>query len=257
MKTLTMDGVQLHQDKNNYRVVVAHSMTNNPSLSELENLKNTGEKYFEVESITQRENKNRPHRGEKLPHREDGDYVITYKVPMAAKSLLSIKSSNEILKLSILNEVLIDNLLEQQDVIKPMIHPANIFFMDMKTVRYLYCSNGELHNSSVPVLEQYKALVVSMLTKYSFEKMLYAATRKEVLQKANNVFLIQIEKCTTVAELQEMIQNRLNKIESDFFIFRDKEDRAKKQKRATQLTVLTIGVIVCAVLLALVLWRVL
>lgn len=244
MKTLTMDGLQLYQNRNEYTVSIAASMTNMPKVEELEDLKELQEPFFEVTELS------------KIPNGEGilKKIKIAYKVPMTAKSLLSIKKSNEILKLAVLNEVLKDNLLMKQSQYMPLIHPANIYLLDMRTVRYLYVDNGELYRNPRPALEQYKALAVSMLTKYSYEKMCNQAVRQEVLQKAGNMFLISLEKCETVEQMQEMIESRLNKAESNHFLYNDKKDSAKRKKTELLLTVLSICSVISLILLAVILF---
>ncbi len=238
MMTLTMDGIQLYKNNNEHKISMPLSMTREPSLSELDNLKNAGEKFFDIKEIQQE---------------KSGKYIVTYNIPMTAKNLLSVKQSNEILKLSILNEVLKDNIIEQKGGYIPLLHPANIFFLDMKTVRYMYVDNGMLYRSEKPALEQYKALIISILTKYSYEKMQNSVTRKEVLMKLDNLFLIQIEKSNSVEQLQELIRNRLNKIESEFFLMQYQEDKIRKRKNDTKLTVIMVCVIVVFIIMLIIL----
>ena len=240
MTTLTMDGLQVYKDKNKYCVSIAGSMTNQPSITALDNLKNVGEKFFELKDISKDTGK-------------ADKYIFKYETPANAKNLLSAKNGHEILKLSLLNEVIKDDMLNQRDVFIPLIHPANIFFMDMKTIRYMYTDNGELYTSKKPALEQYKALIVSMMTKYSYEKMLNAAVRKDILQKHSNVFLIQIEKCKTIEEMQKLLDNRLNKTESDFFLFRLREENEIRRKATIKLTV----TMVCAIISVAILFMIL
>lgn len=244
MKVLLMDGLQLTQQNKSYRISVPASMTNMPSVEGLQDLKTEHDSFFEVTDISA-----------KIPNGKGKAerYFLDYKVPMAAKSFLSIKGSNEILKLSVLNEVLKTNLPGQESQYIPLIHPANIYFLDMKTVRFLYVDNGELYKNPRPVLEQYKALVASMFTKHSFEKLQNAAIRQEILQKANNLFLIQIEKAASVEQMQQMIENRLSKVESDFFLNLHNEEKGRRKKNNMLLTFIAAGVVICMVLLILIL----
>lgn len=244
MKTLTMDGLQLYQNRNEYTVSIAAGMTNMPKLEELEDLKELQEPFFVISDLS------------KIPNGEGilKKIKITYKVPMTAKSLLSLKKSDEILKLAVLNEVLKDNLMMKQSQYIPLMHPANIYMLDMRTVRYLYVDNGELYRNPRPALEQYKALVISMLTKYSYEKMQNQAIRQDALKKANNMFLIAIEKCETVEQMQEMIENRLNKAESNHFLYNDKKDSAKRSKTELLLAVFTVCSVVSTILLSVILF---
>lgn len=239
MKTVTMDGLQVYRDKNKYCVSVAATMTNNPSITALENLKNLDVPFLNLKEVMKASGK-------------DNKYILSYDVPGNAKTFLEVKGGHEILKLSILNEIVKDDLLNQREFFTPLIHPANIFFLDIKTIRYMYADNGELYRSKKPALEQYKALIISMFTKYSYEQMLNAANRKEILQKKGNLFLIQLEKSKTVEELQSLIESRLNKTESDYFMYRLMEDNDRKRKATMKLSIIMICAIVSVVILAMI-----
>lgn len=232
MKTTTMDGLQLYKNAKESIVAIAATMTNKPSLNELESLKNTGDKFFSVKSITGK-----------------GRYKITYEVPGEAQSILSLKGSHEILKLSLLNEILKDDLLNKTDTLIPVIHPENIYCMNIRNIKYLYGDNGELYRSKVPALEQYKTLIISMLTKFSFEKMQDTEERRKQLQKKNDLFLIQIEKTKNVSDMQQLIEKRLDKMETEYFINKYKEDKIISKKTAIKTTV----TMVCSVIILLLL----
>ena len=234
MITTTMDGLQLYKNKDEYIVSIAATMTNKPALHELENLKNAGEKFFDVKSISGK-----------------GRYKIVYDVPQQAKSLLDLKGSHEILKLSLLNEVLKDDLLNQKDSFIPVIHPENIYCMNIRNIKYLYADNGELYRSKVPALEQYKTLIISMFTKFSFEKMQDTLERRNQLQKKNDLFLIQIEKTKSVSDMQKLMEQRLSKMETEYFISGYMAEKVAKKKAATKLTVTMVCSIIILIILIL------
>lgn len=232
MTTTTMDGLQVYKNEGEYIVTIAATMTNKPELYKLDNLKNAGDKFFDVKSISGK-----------------GRYKIVYDVPPEAQSLLSLKGCHEIIKLSLLNEVLKDDLLNQKDSFIPVIHPENIFCIHIRNIKYLYADNGELYRSSVPALEQYKALVISMLTKFSFEKMQSADERKTQLQKKGDLFLIQIEKAKTVSDMRHIVEQRLNKLETEYFIKKYQEDKKTEKKTTTKFTVTMVCAIIILILM--------
>ena len=75
-------------------------------------------------------------------------------------------------------------------------------------------------------IDQYKLLILSMLSKYSYEK--FKIKKIELLEKENNDFLNVIENAKTVSELHELIREKLFVDETSFF--RKLEEGNKKNK---------------------------
>ena len=162
--------------------------------------------------------------------------------------LITAKEYSSVLRLALINELLeMDPLKTVKE--KVWIHPRNIFFKDMKTLKFLYRSNQWLpYDEHLEKLEQYKILIISMFSRFSYEK--YKREKDNLLKKEKDEFLFRIENAKSVEELKELVSQKLQMEETQHFLgLETEQQKVKKQKRI--LAYLSIGVCCAAFGLAL------
>ncbi|MBT2655324.1 hypothetical protein J7E81_08745 [Bacillus sp. ISL-18] len=180
--------------------------------------------------------------------RENDRFILDYEMEEDYQPIITAKEYSNVLRLALLNELLeIDPLNTMKE--RVLIHPRNIFFKDMKTLKFLYRSNQWLpYDDHVEMLDQYKILIVSMFSRFSYEK--YKREKNNLLQKENDEFLFRIENAESVIDLKGLISERLRQEETKhFFGLGTEQLRMKKQKRF--LAGLSIGICAAAFVLAL------
>ena len=177
---------------------------------ELEELKKESPYFFTLKDVTH----------------ENKKCVLNYEIEEGYESFFKAKKYSEVIRLSILERVLeLDPLSKFNE--KVLLHPRNIYFKDFKTIKFLYRSNQFLPNvKNLSEIDQYKLLILSMLSKYSYEK--FKVKKMELLEKENNDFLNVIENAKTILELHELLIKKLFVDETSFF--KKLEEGNKKKK---------------------------
>jgi len=175
---------------------------------ELEELKKESPYFFTLKDVTH----------------ENKKCVLNYETDEGYESFFKAKKYSEVIRLSILERVLeLDPLSKFNE--KVLLHPRNIYFKDFKTIKFLYRSNQFLPSvKNLSEIDQYKLLILSMLSKHSYEK--FKIKKIELLEKENNDFLNVIENAKTVSELQKLLREKLFVDETSFF--RKLEESNKK-----------------------------
>lgn len=162
--------------------------------------------------------------------KENGRFILDYIIEEDYQTLISAKDYSSVLRLSLLNELLeMDPLNTVEE--KVLIHPRNIFFKDMKTLKFLYRSNQWLpYDEHIEKLEQYKILIISMFSRFTYEK--YKREKDNLLKKEKDEFLFRIENAESVMDLKELISKKLQNEETQhFFGIEVEKNKVKKQKR--------------------------
>jgi len=171
--------------------------------------------------------------------------VLDYEIEEEYQPLIVAKQYSVVLRLALLNELLeMDPLHETKD--KVPLHPRNIFFKDMKKLKFLYRSNQWLpYSDHLEKLEQYKILIISMFSRFSYEK--YRWEKEHLLRKEENEFFFRIEHAKSMKDLKELIASRLQEKETmHFFGLETEKQKMRKQKRV--LTGISVGI--CATVLS-------
>ena len=180
--------------------------------------------------------------------KEKDRFILDYEMEEGFQPLLVAKPYSPILRLALLHQLLeMDPLQNSKE--KVLLHPRNIFFKDMKKLKFLYRSNQWLpHEDHLDKVEQYKILILSMFSRFSYEK--YKREKNQLLAKEKEEFFFQIEHAGSIEELKDLITNRLQKEEMlHFFGLEMEKQKIKKQKR--MLTGISMGVCAGAIMLAL------
>lgn len=180
--------------------------------------------------------------------KENNRFILEFAMEADYQPLLVAKQYSTVLRLALLYQLLeLDPLFNFEG--KVLIHPRNIFFKDMKKIKFLYRSNQWLpFDDHIEKLEQYKILILSMFSRFTFEK--YRREKNHLLKKEEDEFFFRIEKATSVEDLKQLIANRLQEEETQhFFVFEKEKQKIKKQKRI--LSGISIGICAVAFTLAL------
>jgi hypothetical protein len=176
--------------------------------------------------------------------KENDRFILDYVMEEDYQPLIKAKEYSRILRLALVNQLLeMDPLNTVKEMV--LIHPRNIFFKDMKTLKFLYRSNQWLpYDDHIEKLEQYKILIISMFSRFTYEK--YKREKGNLLKKEKDEFLFRIDNVESVEDLKELISKRLQKEETKHFIGLEMEQqKMKKQKRI--MAGLSIGICVAAV----------
>ncbi|MFU2018759.1 type VII secretion protein EssB/YukC [Peribacillus butanolivorans] len=180
--------------------------------------------------------------------KENDRLILGYVLDEGYQPLQIAKSYSTVLRLALLNQLLeLDPLHNFNE--KVLIHPRNIFFKDMKKLKFLYRSNQWLpFEGQIEKLEQYKILTLSMFSRFSYEK--YKREKENLLKKEEDEFFFRIENAGSVEDLKELIASKLQEEETlHFFGLEAEKQKIKKQKKI--LTGIIIGISAAVFTLAL------
>ncbi|MCO0599138.1 hypothetical protein NGI46_17140 [Peribacillus butanolivorans] len=180
--------------------------------------------------------------------KENDRLILGYVLDEGYQPLQIAKSYSTVLRLALLNQLLELDPLHNFNG-KVLIHPRNIFFKDMKKLKFLYRSNQWLpFEGHIEKLEQYKILTLSMFSRFSYEK--YKREKEYLLKKEKDEFFFRIENAGSVEDLKELIANKLQEEETlHFFGLEVEKQKIKKQKKI--LTGISIGISAAVFTLAL------
>lgn len=180
--------------------------------------------------------------------KENDRLILGYVLDEGYQPLQIAKSYSTVLRLALLNQLLELDPLHNFNG-KVLIHPRNIFFKDMKKLKFLYRSNQWLpFEGHIEKLEQYKILTLSMFSRFSYEK--YKREKENLLKKEKDEFFFRIENAGSVEDLKELIASKLQEEETlHFFGLEAEKQKIKKQKRV--LTGISIGISAAVFTLAL------
>src|SRR5665648_957082 len=192
--------------------------------SELESLKKESPAFFALKEVTH----------------ENKKCILNYEIEEGYQSFFEAKGYSKVIRLSLLERVLeLDPLSNYPE--KVLLHPRNIYFKDLKTIKFLYRSNQFLPSvKNSAVLDQYKLLILSMLSHYSYEQ--FSIKKNELLEKEKDIFLDIIENAATIPELKGLIRKKLFQDETNFFKNLE-EDKLKNKVSKTQSRFIAGGVI--------------
>ena len=154
MKILLIDDLTAYSKGNEYVIHINDNKVLAENINELEGLKKDNKYCFPLTSVE--------HEGQK--------YILKYSTEEGYKPIIRAKNYSKVLRLSLLERILDINPLEKFED-KVLLHPQNIFFKDLKTIKFMYRSNKLIpYSHNYTELEQYKLISMSMLSEFSFEK---------------------------------------------------------------------------------------
>ena len=221
----------IHQN-NQYRLEIPENKVLAERIEDLKDLKEDSPYFFTLRDI----------------NKENDRFILDYLMEEEYKPLIKAKEYSRVLRLALVNQLLeMDPLNTVKEIV--LTHPRNIFFKDMKTLKFLYRSNQWLpYDDHLEKLEQYKILIISMFSRFTYEK--YKREKGNLLKKEKDEFLFRIDNAESVEDLKELISKRLQKEATKHFIeLETKQQKMKKQKRL--LAGVSIGICTSAVAVAL------
>lgn len=228
MKILLIDDLTAYSKGNEYVIHINDNKVLAENINELEGLKKDNKYCFPLTSIE--------HEGQK--------YILKYSTEEGYKPIIRAKNYSKVLRLSLLERILDINPLEKFED-KVLLHPQNIFFKDLKTIKFMYRSNKLIpYSHNYTELEQYKLISMSMLSEFSFEK--FKINKNSLLNKVKDNFLFKIDKAQSIQELHEIITQKLNEDETKHFADIEIEKKVNSRKRT--ITLVASGAIVLIIL---------
>lgn len=177
--------------------------------------------------------------------RKEGDYFhIIYNTDEEYNSFLSAKKESKALKLSLMDYILKVNPLKDNITV---MHPANLFFKNIEDIKIGFKGHEYLPKPKINDLEQYKLLIMSTLSQYTFDK--YYRNKFEVLSKEKDDFFHKVNNAESYEKLCEIVKQELNQVQTEYLLNEEKRHREVRKK---YLRNLIIGVIGVAILISLI-----
>jgi len=175
---------------------------------------------------------------------DEENYTIIYeKTFHSLKPLIQIKNEEYPVKVSILQEILKQDILNQykHEDVYIALNPATIFYYPMRTVKYTYAGNQFMPRTNHTFLERYKACSVSILSNIPYEKCL---NTPDEVKKEGNDLIKEIYEKKSVQELYDLISESNNFITYNYISKRSEEK--KKSKKQLYYTASILGLVAIA-----------
>lgn len=184
--------------------------------------------YNQIEDIERLKKQNDVHFYNLIQVEEDDHTLyLHYERLESMKSLTMIKKEECSVKLSIAQTLLRENILQQtSDFVS--IHPATIFYYPMQTIKYTYLATDVLpQEHKYSNLDRYKALVLAILTNFSYETCL--GEKEEVLKRGNELVKAVIQ-ANTRQEMLLIVEEAYDFVTYDY-IQHNSTNKEKLKKR--------------------------
>lgn len=227
MKISSFNEGTLIKKHNHLEYVVNKDSTHADKVSDFEyDLTKENKDFFEVKDINE----------------EKGSFHIVYNLDEDYKSFSQLKKENRALKLSLMKHLLNVDPLKREI---SYLHPMNVYFKNIENIKLGFRGHRLLPQTKVNNLEQYKLLIMSTLSKYSFDR--YSRNKFEALAKEKDTFLYNVNNANNLEELKEIVNNELNEVQTEYLI----NERERKSKEKSQfIKYLLASVIAIAVITA-------
>ncbi|UBH09805.1 hypothetical protein [Macrococcus armenti] len=172
---------------------------------------------------------------------EEGDYLhIIYNTDKEYRPFVSAKRESKALKLSLLDYLLEINPLQYETTV---LNPSNIFFRNIKDIKIGYRGHDLLPKVKMSNLEQYKILIMSMLSRFSYDKFL--KNKFEVLSKENNTFFHKVNNADSLLTLQEVVRDELSEVQTKHLL----EEKQRQKRLVSRSRKILLGSILSMLLL--------
>lgn len=184
--------------------------------------------YEQIEDIESLKKQNDVHFFNLIQIEEDDHTLyLHYERLESMRSLTTIKKEEYSVKLSIAQTLLRENILQQtSDFVS--IHPATIFYYPMQTVKYTYLATNVLpQEHKYSDLDRYKALVLCILTNFSYETCL--GEKEEVLKRGNELVKAVVQ-ASTRQEMLLIVEEAYDFVTYDY-IQHNSTNKEKLKKR--------------------------
>ncbi|MDU0435903.1 MULTISPECIES: hypothetical protein [Staphylococcus] len=178
--------------------------------------------------------------------KKEGNYFhIIYNTDNEYNSFLSAKKESKALKLSLIDYVLkVDPLKDNFTVM----HPANLFFKNIEDIKIGFKGHEYLPKPKVNNLEQYKLLIMSTVSQYTYDK--YYRNKFEVLSKEKDEFFHKVNNAETFEKLKEIVRQELNQVQTEYLLNEEKRNRETRKKYIRNLVLSFVGIAIVISLIA-------
>lgn len=158
--------------------------------------------------------------------KREGDYFhIVYNIDEEYNSFLSAKRESKALKLALMDYVLKVNPLENNIT---YLHPANLYFKNIEDIKIGFKGHEYLPQPKINNLEQYKLLIMSTISHFTFDK--YYRNKFEVLSKEKDDFFHKVNNAETFEKLKEIVRKELNEVQTQHLMNEEKRKENYKKK---------------------------
>ena len=198
------------QEETTIKIEIENSQFNHDTLKEITELPTKKDPLFlDIETVKEAEN----------------SIIYHYKKSNLLKNLTTIKNEAYPVKLSIAQEILKQDILQQyiKEDIYISLNPATIYYHPMQTVLYTYSANRFMPRDSHTTIERYKALIVSILSSIAYEKCLNSP---QDVSKEGNDLVKEIYRQKTISDLLLLIQES-----NDYTTYNYIESRKKTENK--------------------------
>lgn len=161
---------------------------------------------------------------------EDNKYIFNYQIEDGYKCIADYKKYDKTLVLGVINTILNKTLEDVSTTFKVLLHPNNIYFKNTDDIKFIYRGNDLLPSLSTPLLEQFKLLILSLLSKHTYEQLKDKVRRKKLLEKEKNDFLSIVENSTNFEDISELVKKELVKRQTELIFNKHKEESTFKRK---------------------------
>lgn len=178
------------QEETTIKIEIENSQFSHDTLKEIMELSTKKDPLFlDIETVKEAEN----------------SIIYHYKKSNLLKNLTTIKNEAYPVKLSIAQEILKQDILQQyiKKDIYISLNPVTIYYHPMQTVLYTYSANRFMPRDSHTTIERYKALIVSILSSIAYEKCLNSP---QDVSKEGNDLVKEIYRQKTISDLLLLIQ---------------------------------------------------
>lgn len=178
------------QEETTIKIEIENSQFSHDTLKEITEFSTKKDPLFlDIETVKEAEN----------------SIIYYYKKSNLLKNLTTIKNEAYPVKLSIAQEILKQDILQQyiKEDIYISLNPATIYYHPMQTVLYTYSANRFMPRDSHTTIERYKALIVSILSSIAYEKCLNSP---QDVSKEGNDLVKEIYRQKTISDLLLLIQ---------------------------------------------------
>lgn len=209
MKIKSFNSGTLVKKHNHLEYIINKDLCHADNVSDFEyDLTKHNDNYFEIKEIKE----------------EQGNFHIIYNIDEDYRSFLSVKKESRVLKLSIMAYLLELNPLKDEISV---LHPENIYFKNIEDIKIGFRGHRLLPKPKINSLEQYKLLIMSTLSNYSYDK--YYRNKFEALAKEKDNFLYKVNNAQNLDELREIVREELNNVQTEYLL--SEKDRHKNYRK--------------------------
>lgn len=153
-------------------------------------------------------------------------YTFEYTIEDGYSSLHSVKKESRTLKLSLLDYILEINPLEHYFTV---LDPANIYYKNIEDVKIGFRGHEWLPKEEISDLEQYKLLIMGVLSKFSYAR--YKENKYTLLSKEKDTFLHTINNAESFQKLKKLVRTELNNVETEHLLNEEHRNRTNRRIR--------------------------